>query len=350
MAEFILMVVPCEPLVELGRRLKLTARDLDELIATATQELELDGEVDMTLVSAESDAEPVPVTSLEEVPRKAKVQFWPKGRYGTNSAGAEPTAPGRTIVMLVGSNEVFAVAQKVVVENAGSVADLIAGACEKLGQAVDPIDYVLNVGGTAVDSLDDVPDKAKVTIALRAQAAQASTAAEEAQGTITFADDVDGSARGSLKKSYAAGEYADLLSPEDLEAESVEPARAREVLLMVTENDAVQHSKKLQIVASGIDELFDKVAEGLGIDEPVFVCPVASSVDEAIPFESLDDVADKVKVSVWPARCFGTEFEDTDADGPESSLEAPRRGISFADGTDGSSAGTLSSLRKSHGA
>ena len=78
--------------------------------------------------------------------------------------------------MLVGSNEVFAVAQKVVVENAGSVADLIAGACEKLGQAVDPIDYVLNVGGTAVDSLDDVPDKAKVTIALRAQAAQASTA------------------------------------------------------------------------------------------------------------------------------------------------------------------------------
>jgi hypothetical protein len=86
----------------------------------------------------------------------------------------------------------------------------------------------------------------------------------------------------------------------------------RKFLLMVTENDAVQHSKKLQIVASGIDELFDKVAEGLGIDEPVFVCPVASSVDEAIPFESLDDVADKVKVSVWPARCFGTDFEGTD--------------------------------------
>jgi hypothetical protein len=44
------------------------------------------------------------------------------------------------------------------------------------------------------------------------------------------------------------------------------------------------------------------------MSEPVFVCPVAGSVDEAIPFESLDDIGDKAKVSVWPARSFGMEF------------------------------------------
>ena len=66
---------------------------------------------------------------------------------------------------------------------------------------------------------------------------------------------------------------------------------------------------------------------------PAFVCPVASSVDEAIPFESLDDVGDKSRY-LWLVRCFGMDFDDSVADaGPVQ--EAPRREISFADDTDG---------------
>ena len=86
---------------------------------------------------------------------------------------------------------------------------------------------------------------------------------------------------------------------------SAEPAAAsRDFLLMVTANDAVLNAKKLKITAVDIDELFDKVAEGLGLNEPVFVCPVAASVGEALPYDSLDAIGDKAKVSVWPVRCF----------------------------------------------
>eukprot|EP01043_Picozoa_sp_COSAG02_P000738 COSAG02_NODE_14_length_56855_cov_512.793661_19_plen_1225_part_00 len=303
-----------------------------------------------SLVGGEAEAEPVPLSSLEEVPLKAKVQFWPKGLYSTAVAAGEDAEPApRKIVMLIEANELFEVAQKVVVDDARSVADLIASACEKLEQAADPNSYVLSVGGTVVVSLADVPDKAKVAIALRdATEPQAppNTSEEATASSISFADDVDGSATtavGSLKKSYTAGEYRGLLAPEDLVAVDAETAGARELLLLVTENDAIPHSKKLQIVASDVDELFDKVAEGLGMDEPVFVCPVASSIDEAIPFESLDGVGDKVKVSVWPARCFGMEFADA---GPVD--EAPRRGISFADDTGGTTTSIGSALRKSY--
>ena len=131
-----------------------------------------------------------------------------------------------------------------------------------------------------------------------------------ARSGIRFAEDTDGSgttAGSSLRKSYAAGEYGGLLPAEDVES-AASTVEARRLLLMVTANDVIPNAKKLNIEASDIDELYDKVAEGLGMSEPVFVCPVAGSVDEAIPFESLDDIGDKAKVSVWPARSFGMEF------------------------------------------
>eukprot|EP01043_Picozoa_sp_COSAG02_P000737 COSAG02_NODE_14_length_56855_cov_512.793661_18_plen_43_part_00 len=42
------MVVPCEPLVAIGRRLKISGpRDLDGLIEEARRQMGLEGEVDM---------------------------------------------------------------------------------------------------------------------------------------------------------------------------------------------------------------------------------------------------------------------------------------------------------------
>eukprot|EP01043_Picozoa_sp_COSAG02_P080224 COSAG02_NODE_18963_length_907_cov_2.040842_1_plen_200_part_01 len=200
----------------------------------------------------------MPVSSLEEVPLKAKVHFWPKGRCGALVAAGEEAEPApRKIVMLIEANELFDVAHRVVVDNARSVEDLIASACAKLEQRGDPNSYTLSVSGTMVDSLTDIPDKAKVAIALRAAAAPPTTAEEATASSISFAADVDGSATtqgGSQKKSYTAGEYRGLLAPENLVAAAdVEPAGAREFSLMVTENDAIPHSKKLQIVASDVD-------------------------------------------------------------------------------------------------
>ncbi len=113
----------------------------------------------------------MPLSSLEEVPLKAKVQFWPKGRCGTVVAATDEAEPApRKIVMLIEANELFDMAQKVVVDDARSVEDLIASACAKLEQRNDPNSYTLSVSGTVVDSLADIPDKAKVAIALRAAA------------------------------------------------------------------------------------------------------------------------------------------------------------------------------------
>ena len=187
-----MMAVPSKafPGSEHACKLKIAAKDLPELLAAASQRLHLDGEVDMSLVGDDSDAEPVMVTSLDEVPQKAKVQFWPKGLYG----GSAITAPSpRKIVMLIETNELFEMAQKVVVENAQSVEDLIASACGKLDQAGPVTDYVLSVGGVAVGSLDDVPDKTKVTITAREPSGPPPAVAEEETATVTFADDSDGS-------------------------------------------------------------------------------------------------------------------------------------------------------------
>ena len=58
------------------------------------------------------------------------------------AAGGDAEPAPRKIVMLVEANELFEVAQKVVVDDARSVADLIASACEKFDQAGDPNSYV----------------------------------------------------------------------------------------------------------------------------------------------------------------------------------------------------------------
>eukprot|EP01047_Picozoa_sp_COSAG01_P126017 COSAG01_NODE_55119_length_327_cov_0.899123_1_plen_71_part_01 len=61
-----------------------------------------------SLVGGEAEAEPVPLSSLEEVPLKAKVQFWPKGLYSTAVAAGEDAEPApRKIVMLIEANELF---------------------------------------------------------------------------------------------------------------------------------------------------------------------------------------------------------------------------------------------------
>lgn len=77
-SEFLLMVVPCKPLVSVGSKLRLTASDLPELLASAAQKLELDAELDMSIFDDKADAQPLLVTSLDQVPSKAKVQLWPK--------------------------------------------------------------------------------------------------------------------------------------------------------------------------------------------------------------------------------------------------------------------------------
>jgi len=303
----------------------------------------------------------VPVTSLDEVPAKCKVQFWPKGMYG---AAVQPlTVPTRKITMLIMTNEVFVHSHRVVAE-ASSVAELVATACAKLEGAVDPADYFLSLeAGVEVASFDDVPDKAKVSVCLR----DATAAAAPAAGPrgISFAEDTDGSgvtAGADLRKSYAAGEYGGVLSPSEgelaayaAEATADGADAARDFLLMVTVNDTVLNAKKLKITAVDIDELFDKVAEGLGLNEPVFVCPVASSVHDAEPYGSLAEISDKAKVSVWPVRCFEEAEEDEAPPAPagrgisfaEDPAPAPT-GISFAQDTDGSGVTAGADLRKSY--
>jgi hypothetical protein len=91
MGDFLLMVVPSD-IVANGKKLKLAGvSDLPSLLAQASASLGLVGDVDMSVANAspESDAAPVPVTSLDEVPAKCKVQFWPKGMYG---AAVQPLA------------------------------------------------------------------------------------------------------------------------------------------------------------------------------------------------------------------------------------------------------------------
>ena len=299
------MVMPSD-IVSIGKKLKLSGiADLPSLLQSAASALGLDpegGAIDMSVANAspESDAAPVPVTSLDEVPAKCKVQFWPKGMYG--AAAVAPAA--RKITMLIMTNEVFVHSHRVVAE-ASSVAELVATACAKLEGAANPADYYLRLeAGAEVVSFDDVPDKAKVSICLRD-------------------------------------------APEAAEA-----AEAREFLLMVTVNDVVLNAKKLKISASDIDELYDKVAEGLDLDEPVFVCPVASSVHDAEPYGSLAEISDKAKVSVWPVRCFEEAEEDEAAPASRgiSFAEDPpaTTGVSFAEGTDGSGVTEGVDVRKSY--
>ena len=69
--------------------------------------------------------------------------------------------------------------QVVVIEGATSVADLVESVCQKLelegSPPVDPAEHILSlVGGEEVASIDDVPAKAKVTIARRVEAWEAS--------------------------------------------------------------------------------------------------------------------------------------------------------------------------------
>lgn len=92
-SEFLLMVVPCKPLVSMGSKLRLTASDLPELLASAAQSLGLDEKLDMSIFVDGADVKPLLVTSLDEVPSKAKVQFWPKGRCdGATSDSSAPAA------------------------------------------------------------------------------------------------------------------------------------------------------------------------------------------------------------------------------------------------------------------
>ena len=76
MGEYMLMVMP-SPLVAIGRKLKLQAETLEQLVELARADLELSGDADISL-AVEGDAAPARLRTLAELPNKAKVQFWPK--------------------------------------------------------------------------------------------------------------------------------------------------------------------------------------------------------------------------------------------------------------------------------
>ena len=77
----------------------------------------------------------------------------------------------------------------------------------------------------------------------------------------------------------------------------------RALLLLVSPNDVVAEFKKLKLEARTLKELAGQLAERLGISEPVLVCP-AGSIEDAVPYGSLDEIGAKAKVSVWPIRQF----------------------------------------------
>ena len=218
--------------------------------------------------------------------------------------------PSHEFMLMVTANEFVPYPKKVRL-----AADSLDEICDRVAEALAFAEPVFVCGpADSVDealpfeSFEDFGAKMKISVwPARCFGVESEEDVAEGQGEeVPMADDGAGDAVEPQRQQEQPGEEVGV--PPSAAPEPAAAVEARRLLLMVTANDVIPNAKKLNIEASDIDELYDKVAEGLGMSEPVFVCPVAGSVDEAIPFESLDDIGDKAKVSVWPARSFGMEF------------------------------------------
>ena len=359
MGEYMLMVMP-SPLVAIGRKLKLQAETLEQLVELARADLELSGDADISL-AVEGDAAPARLRTLAELPNKAKVQFWPKvareesseeefseeeQEPETTAADEVPAAAARQLLLMVTANDVVTNPKKLQVE-AQTLEELAERVAEGL-ELHEPV-FVCEQAESIEDavpygSLDEIGDKAKVSVWPTRRFEEEEEEQEEAEqpasgGEAVEEDEVD----------EAEEEAVPPLSAEAVAALATAPSVAREVLLMVAANDAVPNTKKLKLEAQTLEQLAEQVAESLEISEPVFVCPVAESIEDAVPYGSLEEIGEKAKVSVWPTRRFDelSGTEPSEGQPPERiAEEAPEeRHVGFAADTDGGSGKTLPHAR-----
>ena len=91
--------------------------------------------------------------------------------------------------------------------------------------------------------------------------------------------------------------------------------RERSFVLLVAANSElpIDEITELRVEAQTLSSLQTRVAEQLGLSEPVLVCPRAELVEEAAPLRALAELGAQDEVSVWPVRCF-----------PETSLPPPQ--------------------------
>eukprot|EP01043_Picozoa_sp_COSAG02_P035385 COSAG02_NODE_2531_length_8594_cov_229.094879_3_plen_322_part_00 len=104
------------------------------------------------------------------------------------------------------------------------------------------------------------------------------------------------------------------------EAAELQGMAPREFVLLVLPNEHVPTSKKVRVQAANLDELGESLGEMVGVADAVICAPSDKVSDEAM-YTTIDELADKAKVMVWPATAFGVEAEaDADLESSASSL------------------------------
>lgn len=144
-------------------------------------------------------------------------------------------------------------------------------------------------------------------VAAEAEAGAAAAAAVEAEAAADAeaATEAEAAVKAAVASAAAAAEAE---AEEEVAVETGEPdlAVARKFILMVVANDVIKPARLLRVEACSLGELRRKVSEGLDLGtNPVEVCPVAASVEAAVPYATLAEIKDKAKVSVWPCSSFG---------------------------------------------
>eukprot|EP01052_Picozoa_sp_SAG31_P013732 SAG31_NODE_834_length_11650_cov_7.572245_2_plen_790_part_00 len=349
-------------LVPSARKLAVRASSLVELESAICASLSLDPDSVIIGKAVARAEDAVAFNSLEEVSMKAKLQVWPRSDGDGSASSTLPVsstseavkteqesgnefAPAKAIerrdfTLLIAKNELVPSARKLAV-SAANLTELLASVCDSLGH--DPSTVVLcKVGADGpISSLEELPAKAKV------QCCPASVFAAESGSTVsTFLlpagpvdgtpwiighDDEDGMQYyynteteqsvwdmpedvrrfvSDREKSTSSDPIATPMGVEEaaIPAATLETAVGSqsstevemEFVILITKNEAVQSNRKLNVAAANLEQLTARVCDGLDLSGDFFLSKVVARAEDAVAFNSLEEVSMKAKLQVWP--------------------------------------------------